>query len=149
MVDPGIPQFALSIRQPWAWCILHAGKDIENRSWRTRFRGSIALHAAKGLTKAEFEDCLATVHEITETQPFPAFPAGLALPRLEELPRGGIVGVVDIVDCVSQSKRPWFFGEDSGAYGFLLANPRPVEFIPVNGALGMFDWRQNLKGPRR
>ena len=26
---------ALSIRQPWAWAILHAGKDIENRDWRT------------------------------------------------------------------------------------------------------------------
>lgn len=146
MVDPVIPQFALSIRQPWAWCILHAGKDIENRSWRTRFRGAIALHAAKGLTKAEFEDCLATVHEISETQPFPP---GTTMPALAELPRGGIVGVVDIVDCVSQSESPWFFGEDSGAYGFLLANPRPVEFIPVTGALGMFNWRQNLKGSRR
>lgn len=146
MVESVIPQFALSIRQPWAWSILHAGKDIENRSWRTRFRGPIALHAAKGLTKAEFEDCLATVHAISETQPFPP---GTSMPALAELPRGGIVGVCDIVDCVNQSESPWFFGEDSGAYGFLLANPRPVEFIPVNGALGMFDWRQNLKCSRR
>lgn len=28
-------QVALSIRQPWAWAILHAGKDIENRDWHT------------------------------------------------------------------------------------------------------------------
>lgn len=32
---------ALSIRQPWAWLILHAGKDIENRVWQTRFRGEL------------------------------------------------------------------------------------------------------------
>jgi hypothetical protein len=30
---------ALSIRQPWAWLICHAGKNIENRPWRTQFRG--------------------------------------------------------------------------------------------------------------
>ncbi|ATE84691.1 hypothetical protein B9J07_25420 [Sinorhizobium sp. LM21] len=137
-----IPQFALSVRQPWAWCILHAGKDMENRTWRTRFRGSIALHAAKGLTKAEFEDCLATVHEISETQPFTP---GLTMPALDELPRGGIVGVVDIVGCVNNDKSAWFFGP----YGFCLANPRPVEFVPVKGELGFFDWRKNLKGSRR
>lgn len=28
-----LPPLALSIRQPWAWAILCAGKDIENRSW--------------------------------------------------------------------------------------------------------------------
>ena len=32
---------ALSIRQPWAWAIINAGKDIENRQWPTKFRGSI------------------------------------------------------------------------------------------------------------
>lgn len=26
--------FALSVRQPWAWAIIFAGKDIENRSWQ-------------------------------------------------------------------------------------------------------------------
>lgn len=30
---------AISIRQPWAWLILNAGKDIENRDWPTNFRG--------------------------------------------------------------------------------------------------------------
>jgi hypothetical protein len=44
---------ALSIRQPWAWLILHAGKDIENRDRKPRnpalhFRGSFLIHA--GLT---------------------------------------------------------------------------------------------------
>lgn len=134
-----LPQFALSIRQPWAWCILHCGKDIENRSWPTRFRGTIALHAAQGLTAAEYEDCLTTLDAISERH---RFPPGLTMPTIRELPRGGIVGTVDVVDCVSQSDSPWFFGR----YGFRLANPRPVEFIPLSGALGVFDWRQRLKG---
>ena len=51
-------------------------------------------------------------------------------------PHGGhIVGKVDIVDCVTESESPWFFGR----HGFVLANPvafaRPV---PCKGALGFF-----------
>lgn len=140
-MDTSIPQFALSVRQPWAWCILHAGKDIENRSWGTRMRGPIALHASSGLTRAEFEDCLATVHGISEQHPFPA---GITMPSIEQLHRGGIVGVVEIVDSVQHSESPWFFGK----YGLRLANPRPVEFVPVKGALGFFDWRKNLAKAR-
>lgn len=141
-MDSSIPQFALSVRQPWAWCILHAGKDIENRSWGTRMRGPIALHAAKGLTQAEFADCLETIQTLSEDAPFPA---GITMPTIEELQRGGIVGVVEIVDSVQQSSSPWFFGK----HGFRLANPRPVEFVPVKGELGFFDWRKNLEGSRR
>jgi len=56
-----IPSIALSVRQPWAWAIIHAGKDIENRSWHavdrgTMRRGRIAIHAAKGLTQQEYRD---------------------------------------------------------------------------------------------
>ena len=46
----------LSIRQPWAWLILNAGKDIENREWPTRFRGRVLIHASKGMTHDEWED---------------------------------------------------------------------------------------------
>jgi hypothetical protein len=36
---------ALSIRQPWAWLIVHGVKDVENRTWRTNFRGRFLVHA--------------------------------------------------------------------------------------------------------
>lgn len=49
---------ALSIRQPWAWLIVHGGKDIENRSWHTKFRGRFLVHAAKGMTSNEFTQAL-------------------------------------------------------------------------------------------
>ena len=42
---------ALSIRQPWAHLILHGGKDIENRDWRTSVRGRVLVHASKGMTR--------------------------------------------------------------------------------------------------
>lgn len=123
-----LPQMALSIRQPWAWAILHAGKDVENRDWSTRFRGPICIHAAKGMTRLEWD----------EASHWMLMNFGAVAPRLSEIQRGGIIGTAEIVDCVDQSDSPWFFGR----YGFVLRNARPVDFIPVKGALGFFDWRR-------
>ncbi|MBB4005841.1 ASCH domain-containing protein [Allorhizobium taibaishanense] len=132
-----LPKFALSIRQPWAWCIVNLGKDIENRDWPTRFRGPVCIHASKGVTRDEYEDCLATVHAISRTRPFPQ---GGVFPERDELQRGGIVATAEIVNCVDSSSSPWFFGR----YGFVLRNVQPVKFIPVKGALSFFEWRKNL-----
>ena len=41
------PQPALSVRQPWAWALLYGGKTIENRTWPTRHRGRIWIHASE------------------------------------------------------------------------------------------------------
>ncbi len=46
---------ALSIQQPWAWLILHGGKDIENRSWKlpkAMVGQRIYIHAGKRFDKA-------------------------------------------------------------------------------------------------
>lgn len=46
---------ALSIKQPWLHAILTEGKRIENRTWQTKHRGWIALHASgKPIFGAEF-----------------------------------------------------------------------------------------------
>jgi len=123
---------ALSIRQPWAWCIIHAGKDIENRIWNTGYRGPILIHAAKGMTRYEYEDCLAIAHRISITHPFPT---GLILPAFEELDRGGLVGMADLVDVVNGSANDWF----EGPFGFVLRNVKPLPFLPLKGRLGLFD----------
>ena len=121
---------ALSIRQPWAWAILHVGKNIENRSWWTNFRGPVCIHAAKGMTRAEWD----------EASYWMLVNFAVVAPRMPDLQRGGIVGVAEIVNCIQNSDRPWFMGR----YGFVLRNARPVNFLPVRGALGFFDWRDQL-----
>ena len=136
-----LPKMALSIRQPWAWTIVHAGKDVENREWPTRFVGPVCIHAAKGMSRDEYEDCLMTAKDISLTHPFPR---GLTMPAFDEIPRGGIVGTAEITGCVTRSSSPWFFGK----YGFAIRNARPCEFIPVKGELGFFDWRKNIVQPR-
>ena len=101
---------ALSIQQPWADRILFEGKDIENRSWPlpSWMKGKrIYLHAGKR-----------TDGPYTLENPN----------RL-----GAIVGAVTIVEGVSRSSSPWFFGP----YGFVLS--KPVAYndpIPCKGSLG-------------
>lgn len=131
---------ALSIRQPWAWAILHAGKRIENRDWKgCSYRGPLLIHAAKGCTRAEyfaakrwmFDRDLITVRAVTN---------GPGFPPLDEMGRGGIVGVCDIVDVVRESVDPWF----AGPIGLVLANVRPLPIVPFKGALGLFEVPDNL-----
>lgn len=128
-----LPRYALSIRQPWAWAIVHAGKDIENRNWFTNHRGPICIHAAKGMTKAEFDGFVALGRAMYRNG---RWPGELSIPEMPDLQRGGIIGTAEIVDCVSASRSPWF----QGPWGFVLANVRPLAFIPCKGALGFFEW---------
>lgn len=135
-----LPKMALSIRQPWAWAIINAGKDIENRDWPTKFRGPVCIHAAKGMTDREWDDAM---DFIDQTFPVPLasqFGRRRSASGSLDAKRGGIIGTAEIVDCVEASDSPWFFGR----YGFVLRNARPVDFLPVRGALGFFDWRDQL-----
>ena len=118
---------AISIRQPWAWHILHSGKDIENRDWPTKLRGRILIHAAKGCTHDEWEEGRDPLWHTGGPS--------IDLPALIDLPRGGIVGSVEIVDCVAISDSPWFVGK----YGFVLRNPELLHFTPMRGQLGFFN----------
>lgn len=126
-----IPEKALSVRQPWAWAILFAGKDIENRSWQAvnhglTVRGEIAIHAAKGMTRQEYDDAAHFMASL-----------GVECPPARDLWRGAVIGVVEVVDVVSESASRWFFGPR----GLVLRNPRSFAPVPVNGALGYFDWQ--------
>lgn len=117
---------AISIRQPWADAIIYGGKDIENRSWATSYRGPLLIHAAatvlSGAAMDEAEDFVA--------KRAPIF-SPLSNPPYE---RGGIIGVVDLVDIVRKSDSPWFVGP----IGWVLANPRPLPFQAMKGRLGLF-----------
>lgn len=147
---PELPKLAISVRQPWAFAIIHLDKDIENRDWWRAFRGPVAIHASSSVgTKADYLEAKNDVSGILadDVLGIPAIEADNRLLKWQEaqdnpalLTRGGIIGTADIVACVDQSESTWFFGK----YGFVLKNAQPVDFIPVKGALGFFDWRKNL-----
>ena len=119
---------ALSIRPPWAWAILHAGKNIENRTWKTSRRGVIAVHSSQTMSRTYYER---SVEEIKKTAP------RAKVPPYDEMVRGAIVGLVDIPDCKDQTESKWHISDN---YGFVLANPRVLRRpIPCNGRLSFWE----------
>ena len=37
---------ALTVKQPWASLLVAGIKTVENRTWTTKYRGPLAIHAA-------------------------------------------------------------------------------------------------------
>lgn len=141
----------LTVRQPWAWAIIHGGKDVENRVRNIAgdYRGPVAIHAGLQYDEHWASDPLAKAMNEhpgvwNEPQPWRA-QIGAA--------SGTILGVVDLVDvhscskisgCVDSNDRsdmrriicsPW--AEVHGTH-LVLGNPRPLrEPLPFTGALGL------------
>jgi hypothetical protein len=88
---PEILKRALSIRQPLSELILRGDKTLEFRSRLTRIRERVYLYAGKKL---------ALVHDFPEEE-------------AQGLPRGVIVGSVEIIDC----------HEDAEGFAWELAGP--------------------------
>jgi hypothetical protein len=123
MSDDRFP--CLSIRQPFVDYIFWDVKEIENRTRATKFRGTILIHASSGKPAVDLKEVEAVARKwktIPADKPYS--------PVL-----GAIVGMVDIVDCVTESDSEDF----EGPYGWVLQNP--VRFknpVPFKGAVGIF-----------
>lgn len=70
----------LTIKQPWATLIMQGDKKYEFRSWQTKHRGELLIHAGKGIDKE-------AVKRLKQYLP-------------DKLPQGLILGKVKIVDCI-------------------------------------------------
>jgi hypothetical protein len=124
----------LSIHGPWAWSIIRAGKDIENRSWSTPYRGTILIHAS---SHRDGKKALLHRRRLISTC------SGLPLDVVpEEFLVSAIIGAVDVEDCVQDSPSPW---AHDGAWHWVLRNPRPLEaaVTGVDGKLNLWTWRPN------
>lgn len=121
---------ALSIRAPWTHYVFHNGKGVENRLWGTKWRGPVLIHQSLSMPRTEFVEacCWADAKGLCDENSYELFQECRRL-------RGHIIGVVEVVDCVTESDSPWFVGP----FGFVLANP--VAFartVPCKGRLGFF-----------
>jgi hypothetical protein len=121
--------------------ILHAGKNVENRFWPTKFRGRFLIHAALGMKKNEY----VAASEWVQT----AFPElQIVLPEFDALIRGGIVGYATIFDVLQPQdvRIGWHMPVQ---YGFRLTDVKATEFLPLSGRQGFFkaacplDWARN------
>lgn len=106
----------LSVRQPWAHAILALGKDVENRSWPTRYRGPLLIHAARHI-------------EAGACRRLTLDPSALIV--------GHCLGIVNLVDCMQRSPSRWAI---PGQWHWLLRNPRALPRpVPMAGRLGLFE----------
>jgi len=89
----------LSIKQPWAYLIAAGIKDIENRTWQTKFRGKILIHASAKYIDSKGLFSIEKANEI---------PYDL-LKKIEKnnLVTSAIIGEVDIIDCVINHPSIW------------------------------------------
>lgn len=87
---------ALTVLQPWAWAIMHAGKDVENRTWKPGKALAVgelfAIHAGKKLW---------TPRHLARDRI--AQSGGIVVPR--DLPRGVVLGVCQFHGCEPSTSR--------------------------------------------
>jgi hypothetical protein len=145
--------YALSIRQPWAWAILHAGKTVENREWKSPpgHRGTLIVHTGTRREPRDLTDWWIAEPE-RANRPVPA-----------DLPLGAYLGTVELVGAHSSSAcrhtldaPPWLgfcspwadadYRGDKHTWHLELRDPRPFpEPIPGKGQLGL--WRPTVPLP--
>lgn len=112
---------ALTICQPYAEMIVRGQKVIENRTWPTRHRGLMYIHAGK--SRAWLSD-----NFVSGSMPF-----------------GAVVAIADLYECVKYENLPPHLVGDLHAYGpycWLLRSVMPIGPWPYRGAQGLFDISQ-------
>lgn len=155
---------AITVRQPWAWAIVHGGKDVENRTRNIAgaYRGPVAVHAGCAFDDVMPRSLEPVVHVFAESRHYE---------------RGAVVGVVDLVDVhrgpdrgpepVRGCWRPadvlgWTPLVENDEYArcsawgmadhhhLVLANPRPLPRpIPWRGQLGLWTVPADLEAAIR
>lgn len=142
---------ALTIIQPWASLIALGEKKIETRSWRTKYRGPVLIHAGKSVD-----------HDICKTNPFSAVLVDHGIVFKQDMPTGVILARCNLVDCLKITHEDgieaqlendfiardneYCFGDYSpGRFAWILDNIYPLkEPIPAKGKLSL--WEFDCKG---
>lgn len=126
---------AVSTKNPWAYLIALGIKDIENRTWQTRYRGKIYIHASAKIVKPEFsvEQSLAISNRIAPEEFMPI--------------QSAIIGEAEIIDCVINHPSIWAEKTDfsqpdpTSIWNWVLANQimydRPI--LNVKGKLSFWE----------
>jgi hypothetical protein len=156
---------AITLTQPWATLVAIGAKRIETRSWSTTYRGPLALHAAAGLGPIGGKRGLLETIALSNHMRNALNSAGLT--NIDELPRGAIVAVCELVDIYKiPDGVTGFYAEESsirfdltpqerafgdftpGRFAWLLDTVRRLDApILVKGALGLWEWDGGIPSP--
>ncbi|MEQ6855279.1 ASCH domain-containing protein [Lysinibacillus capsici] len=139
---------ALTIQQPWALLIALKLKEFETRSWQTKYRGPIAIHASKTIN---YEAC--SVPEIKELL------IKYGFYNIDLIPTGCVIATAVIVDCYKVTKDRGATAEIIGGYitecEYLLGDYTEGRFawkleqvqmmttpVPAKGKLSLWEWER-------
>jgi activating signal cointegrator 1 len=143
---------AITIKQPWATLIALGEKEFETRSWQTKYRGQLAIHAGKTVDK---EAC--DWSEITTAL------LKHGIKSHEDLPTGVVIATANLVEChkitadyygmYDEEKAgtdkglliegdEWWFGDyTEGRYAWELTNVQVLpKSVPAKGKLSLWEW---------
>lgn len=113
----------LSIRQPWAWLVCIGAKSVENRTWKTDFRGTIAIHASTSKSMVN------NAERHSDSR----------LIKAKDFSFGAIIGVADIDDITMYGPDLETVGHASGPYCWRMSHGRLLKKpIPLSGKLNLF-----------
>lgn len=133
----------LSVRQPWAIAIMLFGKNIENRTWTTSYRGPVAIHVSKvEPSDSELSACAAIIAADRGISTSKAM--ALLLSEIDPRHYGCIIGGVHLISMIERNELTQSRWQQFGHYGFVFINQILFKQpIPVTGKLGL--WRPDAE----
>lgn len=139
---------AITVRQPWAWAILHGGKDVENRTRNIagKYRGPLVIHA--GLAPFEQDNLASREHRRLHGSEAPTvihFGAALGIVDLVDAHRGDCITIETYREGHEQRVQTCSLWAELTSHHLVLANPRPFATpIPYRGQLGLWEFPDDL-----
>ena len=152
-VSDGLEEMrAISIWQPWAHLIAIGAKAYETRSWATRYRGPMAIHASRRWTARTARQCYEEPFFTILSRAGTRFPAklwgpGAIVPQFG-LAFGAVIAVADLVAVLPTEDVIPYLGRDEVAFGDFSHDRfawqyenviRLDEPVPCTGRQGLFD----------
>ncbi len=147
---------AITIKQPWATLIPRGLKEFETRSWATKHRGAIAIHAGKTIDKEAFNEPViySTLMKIGIRSPI-------------DLPTGVVIATANLMEChkitsdyysmyeqknagtdkghLIEGDEWWFGNYEEGRYAWQLSDVQAIEPVPAKGQLSLWNWDDGSK----
>lgn len=152
---------ALTLTQPWASLVACGAKRIETRSWATKHRGPLAIHAGKMIYEAQLIDLLTRWAVRGGLHPVCGSMGSHHEKIWEKLPFGAVIATCTLVDVVPTDsltvgvldqvkRRNGLVGYDfterqfgdftPGRFGWMLEDICPIKPVPARGYQNLWDW---------
>ncbi|MER2126314.1 ASCH domain-containing protein [Solibacillus sp.] len=140
----------ITIKQPWATLIALGEKKFETRSWATKHRGPLAIHAGKSIDRDACE--YIPIKEALEKH---------GISNYKELPTGVILATTILTNChkvpeehtvegiefgkMLRGDEVYFGNYEAGRFAWELSEIQVIKPVPTKGQLSLWNWDEGSK----